>query len=230
MNGFQFWGPLVLAALLLMAAPWAGAETKMEIPMTIDLPSPRFESDVSLEETLTQRRSVRRYADAPLALTELGQLLWAAQGVTHPRGYRTAPSAGALYPLEVFVVAGAVTDLPAGVYRYLPREHDLAQVMDGDRRVALTTAALGQGMLRKAPAVLVFCAVYERITKKYDERGVRYAHMEAGHAAQNVHLQAVALGLGSVPVGAFRDADVRKAIGAEANETPVYLVPVGRGE
>jgi SagB-type dehydrogenase family enzyme len=222
-------GLMALFACLFLATP-VPAETRMEIPMTIDLPSPKFESGVSVEEALTRRRSLRRFADAPLTLAEAGQLLWAAQGVTHSAGYRTAPSAGALYPLELFIVAGAVTDLPSGVYRYLPREHDLVRVREGDQRPALTAGALGQGMLRKAPAVLVFCAVYERITGKYDERGVRYAHMEAGHAAQNVHLQAVALGLGSVPVGAFREDGVRSAIGAEADETPVYLVPVGRGE
>lgn len=219
-----------LAALLLspfFANP-VFADTRMEIPMTIDLPSPTFESGVSVEEALTRRRSLRRFADAPLTLAEAGQLLWAAQGVTHSAGYRTAPSAGALYPLELFLVAGAVTDLPPGTYRYLPREHDLVRVREGDQRPALTAGALGQGMLGKAPATLVFCAVYDRITAKYDERGVRYAHMEAGHAAQNVHLQAVALGLGSVPVGAFREDDVRSAIGAEADEAPVYLAPVGR--
>lgn len=219
--------PTAVLACLFLATP-IPAETRMEIPMTIDLPSPKFESGVSVEEALTRRRSLRQFAEAPLTLAEAGQLLWAAQGVTHSAGYRTAPSAGALYPLELFLVAGAVTDLPPGVYRYLPREHDLVRVREGDRRAELTAGALGQGMLRKAPAVLVFCAVYDRITGKYDERGVRYAHMEAGHAAQNVLLQAVALGLGSVPVGAFREDGVRSAIGAEADEAPVYLAPVGR--
>lgn len=220
-------GLMGLAALSL-AVPPARAETRMEIPMTIELPPPTFRSEISLEQTLATRRSVRRFSEDPLHREQIGRLLWAAQGVTHSAGYRTAPSAGALYPLELFVVAGAVSDLPAGVYRYRPREHVLLKVAEGDRRAALAAAALGQGTVGRAPAILVFCAVYERIVGKYGERGERYAHMEAGHAAQNVHLQAVALGLGSVPVGAFREEGVRAAVGAEADETPIYLVPVGR--
>jgi SagB-type dehydrogenase family enzyme len=220
-------GLMGLAAVSL-AVPPARAETRMEIPMTIELPPPTFRSEISLEQTLATRRSVRRFSEDPLHREQIGRLLWAAQGVTHSAGYRTAPSAGALYPLELFVVAGAVSDLPAGVYRYRPREHVLLKVAEGDRRAALAAAALGQGTVGRAPAILVFCAVYERIVGKYGERGERYAHMEAGHAAQNVHLQAVALGLGSVPVGAFREEGVRASVGAEADETPIYLVPVGR--
>lgn len=220
-------GLMGLAAVSL-AVPPARTETRMEIPMTIELPPPTFRSEISLEQTLATRRSVRRFSEDPLDREQIGRLLWAAQGVTHSAGYRTAPSAGALYPLELFVVAGAVSDLPAGVYRYRPREHVLLKVAEGDRRAALAAAALGQATVGRAPGILVFCAVYERIVGKYGERGERYAHMEAGHAAQNVHLQAVALGLGSVPVGAFREDDVRSAVGAEADETPVYLVPVGR--
>jgi SagB-type dehydrogenase family enzyme len=193
------------------------------------LPAPRTESDTSLESALLSRRSVRSYQDEPLTLAETSQLLWAAQGITDPaRGYRTAPSAGALYPLEVYVVAGNVEDLPPGVYRYNPAAHSLTPVKTGDQRDALYEAALRQPAVRDAPAVLVIAAVTERTTGKYDERGIRYVAMEAGHAAQNALLQAVALNLGAVVIGAFDDDGVQQAAGMLAAEQPLYLVPVGK--
>ena len=197
----------------------------------IELPHPRSEGPVSVEAALNQRRSVRYYQEKALTIQELSQLLWAAQGITHSGGYRTAPSAGALYPLEVFAVVGNVEKLDPGVYRYMPRQHQLAHVLGGDRGTKLCEAALGQMSVKNAPVVLVFCAVYERITGKYGERGIMYTHMEAGHAAQNVSLQAVSLGLGTVPIGAFRARDVGKALKKTAkDEYPLYLMPVGRPE
>lgn len=182
----------------------------------------------SLEELLLQRRSVRRYADAPLTQDEVFKLLWAAQGITRAGGGRTAPSAGALYPLEIYVVAGNVEDLAPGVYKYEPVGDELVHVKDGDVRASLAAAALGQGCVREAAIDIVIGAVYERTTAKYGSRGDRYVHIEVGHAAQNICLQAPALGLGLVTVGAFQDDLVKMIIGMEADETPLYIIPVGR--
>ncbi|UCE51602.1 MAG: SagB/ThcOx family dehydrogenase [Desulfobacterales bacterium] len=195
---------------------------------TIRLPEPRYDGSVSVEHALFSRRSVRKYKNEPLTLAEVSQLLWAAQGITAPRGYRTAPSAGALYPLEVYLVAGKVNDLSEGIYKYKYHDHSLVQTVTGDKRAELSRAALHQGSLSRAPTVLLFCAVYERITRKYGERGYRYVFMEIGHAAQNVCLQAIALGLGTVAIGAFRDNEVKKIANLPPNEEPTYFVPVGR--
>ena len=203
--------------------------TATQSTASIRLPGPRPEGPLSVERALSTRRSVREYTAGGLGLAEVSQVLWAAQGVTDSAGYRTTPSAGALYPLETYVVAGQVTDLPAGVYRYELRPHTLALVVPGDRRRALADAALQQLFIASAPVVLVLCAVYARTTRKYGDRGVRYVHMEAGHAAQNVSLQAVSLGLGTVVVGAFADARVRAVIGAAADEEPLYILPIGHG-
>ena len=170
--------------------------------------TPGFRPDgrMPLERAILLRRSVRDYRDEPLSLGDVAQLLWSAQGSTSPRGFRTAPSAGALYPLEVYLVAGRVDGLAPGVFRYRPDGHELLKVFEGDRRAELASAALGQSWVKDAPASIVISAVYEKTTGKYKERGNRYVHMEAGHAAQNVCLQAVALELGSVVVGAFVEA------------------------
>lgn len=192
------------------------------------LPKPLFEGRMSVEAAIRRRRSVRRYQKGPLAISDISQLLWAAQGLTHPTGYRASPSAGALYPLEVYLVVGEVTDLKAGVYRYLPASHRMEAVVEEDRREALSAAALGQSAVRNASAAVVFCAVYERTTSKYGRRGIPYVHMEAGHAAQNLSLQAVALNLGTVVIGAFEDELVRETISAPKAERPLYIVPVGQ--
>lgn len=201
------------------------AETKVQ---PIKLSQPRTRGSVSIEEALLKRRSVRSYTGVPLSIEDLSQLLWAAQGMSHPRGYRTAPSAGALYPLELLVAAGRVGALSPGVYRYDPHRHEIVLHREGDRRANLRRAALDQSAVGNAPAVLIFCAVYERTTRKYGERGVRYAMMEAGHAAQNVHLQVVSLGLGTVLIGAFRDDQVKSVLELGGNEEPLYLMPVGK--
>jgi SagB-type dehydrogenase family enzyme len=182
----------------------------------------------SLEHALAARRSVRDYVPARLARRELAQLLWAAQGITDPAGLRTAPSAGALYPLEFYIVAGDVTDVEPGVYHYEPRPHTLAPCGTGDRRADLGAAALGQECVALAPAIIVIAADYARTTGKYGERGRRYVHMETGHAAQNLCLQATALGLGTVVVGAFDDRAVRRVVGLPPRQDPLALLPVGR--
>jgi SagB-type dehydrogenase family enzyme len=180
-----------------------------------------------VEAALQGRRSVREYADRPLPLADLSQLLWAAQGVTGSGGYRTAPSAGGLYPLEILVAAGEVEGLESGMYRYRPGSHSLVPVSDGDKRPALFAAALDQAAVRDAPAVLIIAAVPARTTAKYGERGMRYVDMEAGHASQNVYLEARSLGLATVAIGAFMDGEVAAAAGMEEGEIPRYLMPVG---
>jgi len=197
-------------------------------PTTFKLPAPRLESDVSLEETLVKRRSVREYVKAPLTLEEVSQLLWAAQGMTAPWGGRTAPSAGALYPLEVYLIVGEVDNLAPGIYKYKPERHELVKTRDEDVKAELAKAAVGQTWVKEGAVVIVIAGVYERTTKKYGDRGVRYVHMEAGHAAQNIYLQATALNLGTVAVGAFYDDRVKDILGMPGNEVPLYVIPVGR--
>jgi SagB-type dehydrogenase family enzyme len=177
---------------------------------------------MSLEEALARRRSVREFTREVLTERELSQLLWAVQGTTHAGGLRTAPSAGALYPLELYVASAG------GFYRYEPRPHQLVRLSDRDLRAAMRRAALDQEAISQAPAVFVIAAVYERISRKYGAaRTPRYVHMEVGHAAQNLLLEAVALGLGGVPIGAFEDDALQKALGLPMDHRPLYLIPVG---
>ena len=194
----------------------------------VDLPRPRTDGSLSVEKALAQRRTVREFAPTAMSLAEASQLLWAAQGITDAAGRRTAPSAGALYPLNVYLVSGDVTGLAPGVYRYEPQAHRLRRVMSGDRRGELASAALGQGWMSQAPAILAFGAIDARITGKYGRRGIGYVQIEVGHAAQNVLLQAQALGLGAGEVGAFDDDAVAALLGMGKDERPLYLVPVGK--
>jgi len=222
--------PLALAMLgaVLTCAPRQEAPMNTLQPATIRLPEPRAAGPTSIEEALRRRRSLREFGRAGLTLAEVAQLLWAAQGRTSADGRRTAPSAGALYPLEILLVAGRVDGLAPGVYRYRPSDHALEQTIQGDRRKALAEAALGQDWAASAPALLVVAAVHERTGRKYGARADRYVAIEAGAAAQNVALQAVALGLGSVVVGAFDDAEVARLAGLAAGERPLAILPVGR--
>jgi SagB-type dehydrogenase family enzyme len=201
----------------------------MALATEIDrLPSPAVGGRRSVERALEQRRSVREYARGGVTRAELGQLLWAAQGITGEGTFRTAPSAGALYPLEVYVAAGEVCDLSPAIYRYRPERHCLTLVVAGDQRGELCAAAWGQECVGAGAAVIAIAAVYTRTTAKYGDRGLRYVQMEAGHAAQNVHLQAWALGLGAVVVGAFDDSLVKTVMHMALEETPLSLMPVGR--
>lgn len=196
--------------------------------MSLRLPPARQNGEVALERLLCVRRSVREFAPDALKLAEIAQLLWAAQGVTHPMGLRTAPSAGALYPLETHVVTGEVASLAAGIYHYQPVQHELTKTGDGDRRAELAAAALGQDWIADAPAVLVLAAVYPRTAGKYGARAESYVHIEVGHAAQNVYLQALALGLGTTEVGAFDDRAVKPVLGLAADQAPLAIMPIGR--
>ena len=196
----------------------------------IKLPKPVYESDTTVEQALLNRKSVRAYRDDPLTVVEIAQLLWAAQGITRPGGYRTAPSAGALYPLEVYLLAGDVKDIPDGLYKYKPETHELEQVLEGDKRLQLSQASLSQEAIQDAPAVIVICGIYERTTGKYRERGIRYVHMEVGSVAQNIYLQAESLNIGTVFIGAFYDEEVKKVLEFRKNEEPLCIMPVGHPE
>lgn len=218
----------LLVIIIVRPIRWVEPSPTEEYVEVMKLPKPELPGAVSVEEALLRRRSVRDYADDPLTLQEVSQLLWAAQGETDPRGFRTAPSAGALYPLELYLVAARVEGLSPGVYKYWPAQHELALVAVGDVCGELATAALGQSFVRRAPINLVFSAVYERTTKKYGHRGRQYVHMEVGHAAQNVYLQVVSLKLGTVVVGAFHDDAVKRVLSLPDDEEPLYIMPVGK--
>jgi len=213
--------------MVTLAVPGWGKSNKRD---AFTLPQPAYEGEISVERAIKERRTVRAFQPDSLSITQLSQLLWAAQGITDVRrGYRAAPSAGALYPLDVYVVAGkgGVEMLAAGVYRYRPANHSLEVVREGDRRKDVAYAALTQMWIAKAPVIFVITAEYERITSKYGERGIRYAHIEVGHVGENIFLQAGTLGLGVGIVGAFRDASVAKAIGAPKEHEPLIIISVG---
>jgi SagB-type dehydrogenase family enzyme len=193
----------------------------------IKLPSPATRGEISLEETIARRRSARTFSDQTLTIKQVGQLLWAAQGITGSAegiSLRSAPSAGALYPMEVYALT------QDGAYHYLPQKHALEVLEERDLRSDLSRACLGQDPVREAALIIVLCAVYERVTGQYRERGKRYADMEAGHIAENVHLQAVAMGLGSVSIGAFNDDKVRSLLNLPEEQIPVCVIPVGYKE
>lgn len=187
----------------------------------IPLPTPGQRGGVSLEEALTKRRSIRAFTEEGLTWAEISQLLWAGQGITDPQGFRTAPSAGALYPLELYAATGE------GVYHYLPQGHRLAMLSPEDMRLWLWEAGLEQDALREAPAIIVITAIYARTEGKYGPRAERYVRLEAGHAAQNILLQATALDLGAVPIGAFYDQKVQEVLALPSDHEPLYLIPVG---
>ena len=218
----------ICKVLVLCICFTAWGSVMAELNKPVKLPDPELTGNQSVELLLHQRRSVRSYQKLPLNLAEVGQLLWSAQGVSDTQGLRTAPSAGALYPLKLFVVVGDVNDLSPGIYRYKPDEHSLLKTANGDLRKSLQKAALDQSCIGDAAIIFVFTANYQRTTWKYGERGVRYVHMEVGHAGQNLFLQAQALSLGTVVVGAFDDEEVKKVLNLDADMQPLSLLPVGR--
>jgi SagB-type dehydrogenase family enzyme len=217
--------------LLLMIAV-AGIVTVIGVSRmsskVLDLPEPRFESEMSVEEALKNRRSVRSYKQEALTMEEVSQILWAAQGITAQNRFRTAPSAGATYPLDVYLVAGRVDGLDPGVYKYIPSGHKIELIDKGDKRSALTRASLNQSSVANAPASFVITGTYGRTTGRYGERGVLYTHIEVGHAAQNIYLQCESMGLGTVYIGAFTPDTVAEIITARKNEIPFAVFPVGR--
>ncbi len=188
---------------------------------SIDLPPPTTTGGLGLADALAGRRSVRDFSDRPLELAELSQLLWAAQGITSEDGKRTAPSAGATYPLELYVVTAT------GLHRYTPDRHNLVLLAEGDLRDELSAAALDQAAVANAAATFAIAVVYARTQQRYGDRAERYVKLEAGHAAQNLLLQAVALDLGGVPIGAFTDSEVAQVLQLPPDQEPLYLISVG---
>ncbi len=214
---------LLLTLITTLTAPIQAVSTSNPV----NLPDPRFESEVSIEETLYKRASLRQYADEALTLEEISQVLWAAQG-ENQKGTRTAPSAGALYPIEVYVLVGEVKSLSPGLYHYGQNSHALTLLVEGDLRAALTERSLSQESINQAPAVIVFSGVVERTADKYRDRGERYMWMEVGHITQNILLQAQALNIGGVSIGAFDDEEVHELLMMEENEQPLYVIPLGK--
>jgi len=209
--------------LLLCCGVMAGPVRSDSI---IKLPPPDTIGQVTVEQALWHRRSMRAFADESLSLKQVGQLLWAAQGLNRGLAGRTAPSAGATYPMELYLVAGKVKGLKPGVYHYGIDGHVLVLMQGGDRRAELAEAALGQRSISAAPAALVLAADFSRTAQRYAERAPRYVYMEAGHVGENVHLQCEALGLGTVMIGAFQDDRVKKSLGT--GQEPLYIMPIGR--
>lgn len=205
---------LLLTAPVLCAQPNA-AQTAA--PAAVTLPAPARSGGMTLNEALQNRRSVRAYAPTPLSIAEISQLLWAAQGITGEQGHRTAPSAHAQYYLHVYVAQ------PGGFFEYLPATHALQKLSDKDLRGTLST----QDTVKAAPVVFLIAGEYERAVKNAEQRGIRLVDLEAGHAAQNMLLQATALGLGAVPVGGVDPKQTAQAASLPATITPIYLIPVG---
>ena len=185
---------------------------------------------MALETTIDRRKSIRYFASQPLSQSQLSQMLWAAQGTSGTSRSRTVPSAGATYPLEIFVVCGdnGVERLDGGIYHYDIDNHALILHYAGDVRLELARAALGQEYIYEAPLDIIICAVYERTMRSYGNRGERYVHIEVGHAGQNIYLQATALGLGTVAIGAFHDESVREVLRLDKQYRPLYIMPVGK--
>ncbi len=198
------------------------------VQQVINLPPPVYRSNTSIEEALLKRRSVRAYKNERMEIKDIAQLLWAAQGITSAEGSRTTPSAGALYPLEIYLVSGDINNLPAGVYHYTPLDHSLTLVEAGDKRKLLAASALMQGSISRSAGVIVISGVYARTTIKYFERGKKYVHMEAGQCSQNIYLQAVSLHIGTVVMGAFTDTLVKKVLKLPREAEPLYLMPIGK--
>ena len=188
--------------------------------MLIKLPKPEF-TNKSIEQCIEQRRSIRSFNDKALSLQEISNILWVAQGITdNERGYRAAPSAGATYPLILYYAT------KNGLFEYIPKSHGIKQTMEKDLRKDIAKAALSQMFIADAGMVIIITAIFENTTWRYKERGVRYVHIEVGHCAQNIHLEAVALGLGSVPVGAYHDDELKELLELDQEE-PLYIIPVG---
>ena len=229
---------LLLTLFLLVS----GSIIAQNTTKPIKLPQPNYEGNVSVEEALLKRRSIRSYGNQPLSIEEISQLAWAAQGITKKvdnlpswwkvgdwqGGYRTAPSAGALYPIELYLVIGKLNGLSAGIYKYLPKNHELIKINDDDKRADIFDSSSNQKWIKRAPVIIVIAAVYERTEVKYGKRAERYVNIEAGNVSQNIFLQAETLNLGTVFVGAFRDDILKNKVGMKENEYPLGIMPVGK--
>lgn len=213
--------------LVLMGIFFAG-DRAGESATGMSLPPPREKGKISIEEAIAQRRSVRAFQNRKISLQDIGQILWAGQGITdRSRGFRASPSAGALFPLTLYLYTDGVTGVESGVYRYETEHHSLVRVRKGDVRSEIVRAALGQGFLGRSPAGILIAADYETTTRKYGRRGRRYVEIEVGHAAQNIWLQAISLGLGAGVAGAFDDSGISQVFRLPEGMDPLYLIAIG---
>jgi SagB-type dehydrogenase family enzyme len=197
----------------------------------IHLPSPNQKGSISLEQAIAQRRSIRDFTPEPISQSQLSQILWATQGITDTSArLRAVPSAGATYPLEIFVVCGqnSIEEISEGIYHYNVAHHSLTLHHEGDVRLDLAKVVLYQEFIYEAPVDIVICGLYQRTTLDYGSRGERYVHMEVGHAGQNIYLQATALGLATVAISAFYDEQVREVLRLDKQYKPLYIMPVGK--
>ncbi|MBN1232244.1 MAG: SagB/ThcOx family dehydrogenase [Candidatus Coatesbacteria bacterium] len=194
----------------------------------IVLPSPSKDGKVSVEKALQERRSIRRFKDTPLSLGIVSQMMWAAYGTTNERGFKTTPSAGAIYPLEFYVAISKVEGIEAGLYKYNSLHHKLKLIKSGDLRKDLSEASLGQSCIKNASFIIIFTAVFGSIKLRYGNRGIQYTHNEVGHAGQNIYLQAVSLNIGTVVVGAFVEEKVKAVLDLKDNQSVLYMMPVGQ--
>jgi SagB-type dehydrogenase family enzyme len=218
-----FWSLIMAMGILLFNPPGSpGAEA-------VKLPPPGKMGGMPLAQALEVRRTVRRFAARPLEFRQISQLLWSADGVSDLRGFRTSPSAGGTYPLDLYLVVGekGVRDLPAGVYHYQVEAHALALLAPGDARAAVARAALHQDWMAQAPVMVAITGQYRRCSARYGDRGVRYTHMEAGNVSQNLSLAAEGLGLGSGIVGAFEDRALAQVLKLPQGHEPLLVIPVG---
>jgi SagB-type dehydrogenase family enzyme len=233
----------ILASIGFAQEPVTEKGKKSSEADIVQLPAPQYDSRTSVEKAISLRRSIREYTDVPLSISEISQILWAAQGFTQERkepprmwnpkyewqgGLRTAPSAGALYPMEIYFLAGNVEGLAQGVYKFIPKNHSLKKMMSVDKRTDLCNAALKQASIEKAAAAIVMAAVYERTSFKYGERAERYVHIEAGSIAENVYLQGMTLGIGTVIIGAFVDKEVKSVLQLPEDENPLAIMSLGK--
>ncbi len=232
---------LVVALAITLLVPEVACENETEgkekaagdnSSKLIKLPEPPAGDGMTLKKALSNRRSARKFSSEPISLETLSSLCWAGQGITSPKGLRTAPSAGALYPIFLYVAVGedGVKGVDAGIYLYRPHKNALERVAEGDRRRELAKAALGQMWMSDAPVMFIIAADYSRTTRKYGKRGIRYVHIEVGHVAQNILLEATTRELGACPVGAFRDAVVKDKAGLHDAHKPLLFIPVGHVE
>ena len=203
-----------------------------EILLTVDLPQAEISSNMSVDEAIQNRRSVRCFSTTSLTLQDVSQLLWAAQGITDSeRNFRATPSAGHVFPMEVYLVAGngSVQGLEAGIYHYNPFNNTLEKIVDGDQRYNLSQAAHQQEWVYEAPISLVITGDYLKMEDKYPEGNIstRFVDMEAGHIGENIYLEAVSRGLGTVAIGSFYDNQMINLLKLPSNETPLYIYPVG---
>jgi SagB-type dehydrogenase family enzyme len=220
---YSWWGLiLVLGIVVVFPSSVLAAEA-------IKLPPPVTKGGMPLAEALQIRRTVRHFATRPLGPEQLSQLLWEAYGVTDPQGHRTSPSAGATYPLDLYLVVGewGVTNLPAGIYHYEIAAHALMPLVRGDFHPLVARACLHQAWMAEAPVMVVITGEYRRCTARYGQRGIRYTHIEAGNVSQDLFLAAESLGLGAGIVGAFEDQALAQALKLPPTHEPLLVMPMG---